>query len=400
MSELAFRYQAIDAQGARTRGVIAAANPDEACRRLVAAGLRPLRLNARRTVRVGRSAAINPRDLAHLTYQVAVVMEARIPLADGLRSIAGQEADPRIRTVVDDVADQIESGSSVTEALRRHRDTFGSVYIETVRAAETSGTMVRVLQRLADMLERLYETRKNIRGAMLYPACVLGAMVLASAFLLAVIVPRFAVLYGARGIALPLPTQLLIGISDFVRTFWHVLIAGGAAAVLGTRGAWRHPGWRLRIDGWLHRVPVVRSILRGTAVGRFSHILGIALQSGVGLIEALGMAGAASGRPLLQADTGRMCEQVKEGRRLADVMQACEYMPGFARRMIAAGEEAGDLPRMCEIVARHYDRELGHLTKSLPTVLEPVLVALLAGGFLLLALAIFLPMWDMGAALG
>ncbi len=135
-------------------------------------------------------------------------------------------------------------------------------------------------------------------------------------------------------------------------------------------------------------------------MSRFSHVLGTSLQSGLGLIDALEMAGGASGRPLLQADTQKMREQVKEGGRLTDVMLACAYLPGFARRMIAAGEETAEMPRMCEIVARHYDREVAHLTKNLPTVLEPILIVGLAGVFLIIALAIFLPMWELGALMG
>lgn len=399
MSQLSFRYTAIDRSGARTRGVVAAETTDDACRRLSAAGLRPVRVSARRRARL-RARSIGARDLAHLTHQLSVIMEAQIPIADGLRSIADQEPNAGLRAVLEDVAAQLQAGHSVTESLARHRELFGTVYLETVRAAEISGNMVQVLSRLADMLERQHEMTKSIRGALIYPACVLAAMVLAAAFLVAVIVPKFAALYDARGVTLPLPTRVLVGTSNGVRMFWHVLLASGAAAVWSTRKAWRTPGLRRRIDGWLHRVPVVRELLKGMAISRFVRLFGIMLQSGIGLIEALEMSGAASGRPLLHADARKMRDRVKEGGRLAEVMLACAYLPGFARRMIAAGEEAAELPKMCEIVARHYDREVGHLARSLPTVLEPILIALLAGGFLVLALAIFLPMWDIGAQLG
>jgi len=154
------------------------------------------------------------------------------------------------------------------------------------------------------------------------------------------------------------------------------------------------------MDRWLHKVPFLRDILMGLAVSRFSHVLGTSLQSGLGLIEALEMAAGASGRPLLQADVQKMTEQVKQGGKLADVMLACDYLPGFARRMMAAGEETAEMSRMCEIVARHYDREVEHLTKNLPTVLEPILIVGLAGIFLVIALAIFLPMWDVGNLMG
>jgi type II secretory pathway component PulF len=199
---------------------------------------------------------------------------------------------------------------------------------------------------------------------------------------------------------LPYPTQLLLNTSDFVRTSWPLVLAAIGGTFWAVRAAWRSPVTQKKMDTWLHRLPFLRDVLRGLAVSRFSHVLGTSLQSGLGLIEALDMAGGASGRPLLRADTQKMREQVKEGGRLTDVMLACAYLPGFARRMIAAGEETAEMPRMCEIVARHYDREVAHLTKNLPTVLEPILIVGLAGVFLIIALAIFLPMWEMGALMG
>ena len=163
---------------------------------------------------------------------------------------------------------------------------------------------------------------------------------------------------------------------------------------------WRRPNTKHMMDRWLHKLPFLRDVMKGLAVSRFAHVLGTSLQSGLGLIEALEMAGGSSGRPMLQADVEKMREQVKEGGRLADVMLACAYLPGFARRMIAAGEETAEMPRMCEIVAKHYDREVDHLTKNLPTVIEPILIVGLAGVFLVIALAIFLPMWDVGTLMG
>ncbi len=397
MTQLTFHYKAIDHRGARSKGVLQAATPEEAYRRITAAGLRPLKLRAGRATQLGwRSTSIGVRDLAHMTYQFSVLTEARIPIAEGLRSIADQEHNRHLRAVIEDVATQIEAGHSVTDALAQHGQVFGDVYVHTVRAAESTGNMVKVLSRLAEMLERQYDTNKAIKGALIYPVCVLVAMLLGVTFLLVFIIPRFTALYEGRGVDLPLPTQILIGTSQFVRQWWYLCLVGAAGVPLALRQAWRRPRLRARIDTWLHRVPFLRDMLKGVAVSRFAHLFGITLQSGIGLLEALEMAGTASGRPLLQFDTEKMQEQVRQGGRLADVMLACNYLPGFARRMIAAGEEAAELPKMCEIVARHYDREVAHLTKNLPTVLEPILVVFLAGGFLLIALAIFMPMWQVG----
>ncbi len=399
MTQLSYKYRAIDAQGMRRTGILQADNQSEAYRQLTTAGMKPLKLVARRGAGGMGRGRVGVKELAHLTYQFSVLMDARIPIADGLRSIAEQESG-RLQEVVRDVASQIESGYSVTEALIQHRSVFGDVYIETVRAAEVSGNMVKVLGRLAEMLERQSESNKNIKGALIYPICVLVAMVLGAGFLMIFVIPKFTSMYASRGVDLPMPTQLLMNLSVALRSYWPLILGVVVGVAYLVRKAWSREESRHKIDGWLHKVPVLRDVLQGLAVSRFAHVLGTSLQSGLGLIEALQMAAGASGRPLLQQDVQKMSDQVKQGGKLADVMLACAYLPGFARRMIAAGEETAEMSRMCEIVARHYDREVEHLTKNLPAVLEPILIVGLAGIFLVIALAIFLPMWDVGNLMG
>jgi len=234
---------------------------------------------------------------------------------------------------------------------------------------------------------------------MIYPVCVIGVMCLAVTFLMAVVLPRLSGMYESRGVELPMMTQLLMGFANFVRSYWYLLLAGIVGAVFGVRKSWENPKSRAKIDVWLHKIPGLRDILVGLAVSRFTHVLGLSLQSGIGLIEALELSGRSSGRPLLESDSRKMRDQVKSGGRLSEVLLACDYLPGFASRMVASGEEAGELPRMCRIVAKHYDREVEHLTKNLSTMIEPLAVVGLAAVVLIIALAVFLPMWNMGALL-
>lgn len=398
MSQLAFQYQAIDRRGARARGVTQASSREEAYRQITAAGLKPIRIKVVRSGSLfGGKKRVSLKDLAHLTFQFSVLMEARIPIVDGLRSIAEQESNLRLRTVINDVSTAIEGGASVTDALSPYRDLFGEVYVESVRAAENSGNMVEVLGRLADMLERQYQMTKNVKGALMYPITVICALSIAVTFLMIFVVPKFAAMFESRGLDLPLPTQVVIGISDVIRLYWYLLLGGGFAGIWALRRGWRNQAFRARIDTWLHGVPVLRDILKGLAVSRFCHVFGVSLRSGLGLVDALELAGRSSGRPLLQADAEKMRDQVKVGGRLGDVLLTCTYLPPFTRRMMTAGEEAAELSKMCDIVARHYDREVEHLTKDTATVIEPVMIMGLAVVVLVIALAIFLPMWDMAA---
>ncbi|MHC5004920.1 MAG: type II secretion system F family protein [Planctomycetota bacterium] len=400
MSQLSFHYQAIDRDGARAKGVVDAADRNDAFRQLTAAGLRPVRLRSRSARRKGRRKKITLKDLSHLTYQLSVLLHARIPVVDGLRSVVDQEPNERLRRVIEDVASRISAGSSVTEAMDSYRDLFGDVYVETVRAAEATGNMVQVLSKLAEMLERRYEMNKAVKGAMMYPACVIGVLILAVSILLIFVVPTFAEMFAERGIELPVPTQILVAFSGFVQSWWYLILGTFVMIALAIRHAWSTPGGRRRIDNGLHRVPVVREMLRGFAVSRFANVFGLTLGSGLSLLDALEIAGRVSGRPLLQADTQKMQDQVKHGGRLSDVMMRCSYLPGFAKRLFVAGEEAAELTRMCDIVARHYDREVKYLTKNLTTVIEPIMIVGLAGIVCILALAIFLPMWNMTTLIG
>lgn len=399
MSDLAFKYSALGREGQRTNGVLKAPSQEEAYRKLIAAGVRPLRLRKVRN-RESIGGRVTLRDLQQFTHQFAVLMEARIPIVDGLYAIAEQENKEQLRIVVDDIGRQVGSGRSVTDALLPHEKVFGEVYIETIRAAEKTGNLAAVLASLSDMLDRQYEMRKNVRAALMYPACVISALVLAVAFLMIFAIPRFEAMFESRGIDLPLPTIIVIGFSNIIRGYWWLMIAGFVAGVFGIRRAWQVPEARERMDVLLHKVPYLNSILRSAAISRFAKVFGLSLRSGLGLIDAIELSGTASGRPLLQVDALKLRDQVNLGGRLSDVIITCHYFPTFTRRMLAAGEEAAELPRMCEVVARNYDREVEHLTKNLTTAIEPILIVGLAGVVLVVALAVFLPMWQMADLIG
>ena len=398
MSQVAFRYRAIDRHGKPAKGTLIADDRNEAYRQINASGLRPVHIRATR-IRGGRR-SVTLKDLSQLTYQFAVLTKAGIPLVDGLRSIGEQETNQRLRDIVFEVARTIEGGNTITSALEPHRDVFGDVYIETMRAAETSGSLTEVLENLSDMLEREYEMKKITKGALMYPTCVIIALTLAMCFLMVAVIPKFASMFASRGVDLPVPTKILLWGSGFLRSYWYVMILGIVGTIWGVRKAWSKPSSRYRIDNWLHRIPLIKDILQGVAISRFAKVLGISLRSGLGLLEALEMSGKASGRPMLQEDAEKMCDQIRGGGRLRDVMISCQYFPPFTRRMLSAGDEAAELSKMCEIVSGHYDREVSHLSKNIATAIEPILIVGLAAVVLIVALAIFLPMWNMGALVG
>lgn len=340
------------------------------------------------------------RDLAHFTYQLGVLVSSRIPLSEGLRSIAEQEREGRLKDIISDVASRIESGEQVAQALEAHKHVFGEVYIETLRASEKSGTLTRALEHLSENLERGQEMRQQVRGALMYPLCVAGILCLAMVFLIGFVVPRFATMFEQRNIELPAFTRALMLLGRSIQSYWYGYLFAAGAVVFSLRRAWINPGGRLVIDRLLSRVPAVGKILRGLAMCRFTRVLGLSISSGLGLIEAIDLAGRASGSVTMKRDASRMAARVRTGGRLSEALPECGEFSGFARRMLTAGEQSGELPRMCAIIARHHERETSHLVKNISTVIEPVLIVAIAGVVLVVALAIFMPMWDMVKIVG
>lgn len=399
MTAATFRYRAVDRAGAPREGVAQAASRAEAYRKVAASGLTPISITAERP-RAARGRKIGLLDIAQFTYQLGVLISARIPIGEGLRSIAEQEPNPRLQGIVSSMADRIEAGDRIAEAMEVHRAVFGEVYLEAVRAAEQSGNMHKVLEYLSDMLERQQETRQQIRGAFMYPTVVISVLLVAVVFLISYVIPTFAKMFRERGVELPVFTRVLVAVGDSVSDWWFVYAGTAAVAAWALRRAWRVPRGRAVIEGWLHAVPVVKRILVGTAIARFARLLGLCLSSGLGLLESLEMAGRGAARARLAADVAQLSARVRAGGRLSEGLSSCTYLTPFAKRMVSAGEESGELTRLCGVVARQYEREATATSKNLSTVIEPLLVVAIAAVVLVVALAIFLPMWNLVSIVG
>lgn len=389
-----YEYVAIDRKGQRRKGTARATSEVDAFRQVTAAGLTPLKLKAVRA-RSGGRGRVTQKAIANFTYQLGVMIGARVPLSQAIRGVAEQEPPGKLREVLLAVAAKIEAGSRIADALGEHEAVFGSLYVETIRAAEQSGNLVKVLEYLSELLERDVEMRSTVKSALMYPACTLCVLAVAVAFLVGFVVPRFSKMYASKQMQLPFLTQVLIGLGDSVQSYWWAYLLGSALLALGLRAAWKSAAGRERIENVLHRIPVISSLLIGVSMARFSRVFGLCLNSGLSLIDALRMGGNASGRPALVRDVNVIIDQVRSGGRLSAVLLACDYVPLFARRMLISGEETAELGKMCDVIAKHYERDTSLIAKNMSTLIEPVLIVLIAGVVLAVALGIFLPMWDM-----
>ena len=399
MNTVTFEYRAVDRTGVKRDGTARAASEGEVYRQLNAQGLVPLKIAVARAKRV-RGGKIKPKDLAHFTSQLSVLVQARVPISDGLMSIAEQESEPRLKAVITDIATRIESGEPVAQAMSAHTRIFGEIYVQTVRAAEATGTLTKVLDHLAEMMERSAETQRQVKGAMMYPACVMVVLAIGVTFLLGFVVPKFADMFASRGVDLPTITKVLMHVGHSIQHYWFLYGGAVAGAIYGFKRMNRSERGRDTLDQVWHKVPFITKLLQGLAISRFCHVLGVSLGAGLNLIESLELAGKAAGRGMLMRDSMQMAERVRTGGRLSEVLADCKYITPFARRMISAGETSGELPKMCAAAARHYDRETQHLAKNIGTVIEPIMVVIIAAVVLVVALAIFLPMWNMVSLIG
>lgn len=393
-----FRYMALDQDGRRRGGVIEAPSESEAVRRLAAGGITPIRVreqSAGMSLPELRHERISQRDISALTREISVLVEANIPIARGLHSIAEHEKNARLRDMVTDIATMIESGERLTSAFGKYQSIFGEIYIESIRAAEQSGTLASVTDHLADMLERSIESREQVRRALTYPAIVVAFVALAMSVIVLFVVPRFAAIFESNGVELPVTTRVIRAVGESAKGWWWAYAGSGAAAVFIFKRQWRSKAGRMRIESVLLKTPYVGVMLTAVATARFSRVLSIALGSGIEVIESIWIAGRSTGRPLFVAECERLCDRMRAGESLAAVLNSSEQLPSFARRLLGAGKDSKELAGAGRIIARHYDRISDHLSKNVNTVIEPMITITIAVIVLIVALSVFMPMWQM-----
>ncbi len=396
MSTATYKYRAVEADGSRCKGTIEAPSEQEAFQRLSRRGLVPLSLKETSgAVFELKSKRVTRLEVATLTREMSVLIEASIPIARGLMSVAEHEKNEVLRDMVTDIATMIESGEKITVAFSKYQDTFGDVYIETLRSAEKTGQLGPVTAHLADMLERNIETNQQIRRALTYPAIVVGFVALALGVIVVFVVPKFAGIFEANGVELPLTTRVIRAMGGSLTQYWWGYGSAALIGVWGLRKAWRDPKGRFRLEILIHKVPYIGAMFTSVTTARFSRVMSIGLESGIEAIEAMEIAGGATGRPVFHEECIRMCDQMRNGESLSEVMNRSSYLPSFARRLFGSGKDSKELARAGSIIARHYDRQSDHLAKNLNTFIEPMITIAMAGIVLLVALSVFLPMWQM-----
>ncbi|UTF61395.1 type II secretion system F family protein [Gilvimarinus sp. DA14] len=398
-----FEYKGRDARGNLVTGQVEAANADSAANTLAARGVIPTTIDEYRAraktgeklSALSRETRVKPTDLIMFCRQMYTIIKAGIPMIKGIRSLAASLKHYTLQQALNDIADRLESGLELSVAMRAHPKIFNHLFVSLVAVGENSGRLDLTFLQLAEYLERDLETVRSIRQALRYPTFVLlflaGAMVIINIK----VIPAFAGMFSRFGAELPLPTRILIGLSNFFVEFWPYLLAGLVAAIVA---AWRYvqtEAGALRWGRLKLRLPIMGDIIERASMARYARSFGLMLQAGMPLTTALDLCARAIDNEYLAQKIGGIRSGIERGEGLYQTHLMSGMFTPLVLQMINVGEESGQVDSLLVEVAEFYEREVDYDVKKLSDKIEPILITVMAGFVLVLALGIFLPMWEM-----
>jgi type II secretory pathway component PulF len=410
---ISFQYHARSPGGAAIEGTIEALDRERALQGLAERGLFPTRLEAVGAAPAGSAAAppsaspadspragrITRREITAFTRELATLLGATIPIPAALQGLGDQEANPAFKDVILHCAAFVRAGNSLSAALGSYPRLFSKLYVSMVEAGEESGALGKVLNDLANLLEREEELRGEVVGAVAYPCFVLGlGMVTTFILLVFVLPPLFAMLRGLVQ-ALPLPTRVLLGVSEFFQNRWPVIIAGVAAAAVLARLYLRSAAGAFAWDRFKVRMPVLGVVFRAWALGRFARTLGTLAENGVSLLPALAIARNTVGNRFYARSIEQVAEETRGGDSLATPLRKLDLFPPTMVQMVAVGEDTGTLPAMLLRVAAMQERIAHGHARTLISLLAPALILLVGAMVGFIVIALLLPLFQMSQSI-
>ncbi len=395
-----FRYRARDKRGGLVTGDMEATDHASLESALDKMGLIPVKVVSRTKAQKklpdlkSLFARVPQQDLILFSRQLATLFGAGVPLTRAIFSLERQATSPVFTNIIKTMREDIEAGSSFANAIKKHPKVFPELYASMIEAGEAGGILDNVLDRLALMLEKNAENKAKVKSATLYPKIVIAAIIVAVIVLMTFVVPKFAKLYASFKVELPLPTRMLIAISNGFVSYWYILFGGAIAVFFLLRLYVSTEQGRLRWDSIRLRIPIFGPLVLKAILSRFARVLGSLYKSGLPILQSLDIVSRAVENRVLSMEVKKIEDEVRSGKSLSEPMAASPNFPPMVVQMITVGEDTGNLDDMLEKVAEYYDQEVDTTIRNLTTTLEPVLLAFIFGMVLFLALAIFLPMWD------
>lgn len=396
-----YDWVALDKRGKRMKGEMPAKNASLVKAELRRQGMNPQTVRERGKPLFGSSGStVKPRDVAIFSRQIATMMASGVPMVQAFEIIADGQKNIRFKNILVDVKQSIEGGSALHEALAKYPVQFDELYRNLVHAGESAGVLDTVLDTVATYKERTESIKSKIKKALFYPVMVLVVALLVSMILLLFVVPVFAQTFKDAGAELPAPTQFVIAASEFMKSYWWMVIGsivGGVVALVMANK--RSPKFAHFLDRLMLKLPVIGAILRQSAIARFARTLGVTFRAGVPLVEAMDAVAGATGSIVYGEAVKQMRDDVAVGHQLQLAMRQTGVFPNMVVQMTAIGEESGALDHMLFKVAEFYEEEVSNAVDTLSTLLEPIIMVILGvlvGG---MVISLYLPIFKLGATI-
>src|SRR6185436_1461193 len=338
---------------------------------------------------------IKTRDVVILTRQFATMINAGLPLVQALDILAKQSENKVLAEVTRAVVFDVESGHTVADALAKHPNAFNELYVNMVAAGEAGGILDTILMRLATFLEKNDALVRKVKGAMIYPAVIMSVAAIAIVVLLIFVIPVFEGMFSSVGLALPMPTRIVIGASRFLKSYWWIVLAVVVTGSYMFKKYYATSNGKLNIDRLMLKMPVLGDVLRKSAVSRFTRTLGTLISSGVSILEGLEITAKTAGNRVIQDAIMLSRSSIAGGDTIAQPLQKSKVFPPMVISMIAVGEQTGGLDEMLSKIADFYDEEVDAAVSNLLSLLEPIMIVFLGvvvGG---MVVAMYLPIFDM-----
>ena len=345
------------------------------------------------------STKVKTKEIAIFFRQFSVMIDAGLPLVQCLEILAANQENAAFQKTLTGVRTTVEGGATLANAMRQFPKVFDDLTTNMIEAGETGGILDIILQRLAAYVEKAVKLRSAVKSALIYPVAVVSMAFLIVGALLKWVVPIFANLFAGLGVALPLPTRIVMGLSAFVGEFWWFFIVGAVGLVFGIKYIRKDPRGKYWMDYGMLKLPILGLLLRKIAVARFTRTLGTLITSGVPILEGLSITARTSGNAVLEEALMKVRKAIEEGRTIVDPLRECGVFPNMVTQMIGVGEATGAMDNMLQKIADFYEDEVDSATRDMLAMLEPVIIGLLGvmiGG---IVISLYMPLFAMIAKL-
>ncbi|OHB90010.1 MAG: hypothetical protein A3C38_07450 [Planctomycetes bacterium RIFCSPHIGHO2_02_FULL_50_42] len=407
-----YNYTAIDDYGKAVTGTLGAGDEEELAKNLSQMGYYLLTAAETEKEKKGKVKAekgsrrgfyltkVKSAEIITFTHHLSTVLSAGIPIIQGLDDLVEQTQDTRFKAILTEIRDDVQGGSKLSDAMAKHPRAFSELYVNLLKAGETSGQVDKVLAEIGSFLEWQEELRASVKQITIYPTVVFSAVVLLVGYLFAFVFPKFIKILEQLNVPLPLPTIIVIGVSNFMKNYWYFVLIGIAGVIATINVIVRFPWGRYAWDKFKLSIPIFGTLLRKIALSRFSHFMALLYAAGVDIIQSLAVVEKVVGNEVIARVIRRAQEQVKAGHRLSEPLRASKEFPPMVVRMVEIGEISGQLDKTLQKVSDFYDREIPQTVKKVFAAFEPVMIVILAGIILLVAVSMYLPLYSSLGQLG